>query len=157
MSAYASVTATILAVGAWVKDLIANTASVPVTGSIGATIRTQVVHVALATNHVLKASAGTLYSATVYIDPTIGAGAFYVLPLNQVSAVNGVRNLLLAPIPCVAGDYVTVPCGNGVAADTGITLALSSTVNTSSDGPPPTATLTLTGAYLRLTSAEVGA
>ncbi len=120
-------------------------------------LRTQVVHTQLAASHVLKAGAGTLYSASVYIDPGLGAGDFWLLPLDQVSAVDGERNLLLAPIPVQAGDYVTVPCGSGAAASTGIALALSSGIDPSADGPPATATLALTGLYLRLTSAEVGA
>lgn len=125
-------------------------------------LRTQVVHTAIATSHVLLAAAGTLYSCRLQIDATAPGGVYYVTILNYAAAqTNGVRNVLLAPIPIThtqgVDDYITIPVGNGVACSVGAVATLSTSLTPASDGPPATMTLTLPGsAYLWLNGAEVG-
>lgn len=87
----------------------------------------------LATNVIVKASAGVVRRVQGYLDAAIGAGTFYVCVLNEVSAVNGTRNLLRAPrkivVPAVPVDmpFDLDFDDRGVFASTGIVIAVSTT------------------------------
>jgi hypothetical protein len=87
----------------------------------------------LATNAIIKASAGVVYGRVIgYLDLAIGAGTFYVLALNEVSAVNGTRALLRAPrkivVPAVPVDMpFELDFGDGVYFSTGLTICVSTT------------------------------
>jgi hypothetical protein len=91
---------------------------------------------AVATNMVAKVTPGLLRYVQGYLDLAIGAGTFYVMCLNEISAVNGVRVLLAPPkkivVPAVPVDMPFVFDFNaeGVWASTGITIAVSTTGGT---------------------------
>lgn len=88
----------------------------------------------VATNVIVKASAGVVYGKVQgYLDLALGAGTFYVLCLNEVSAVNGTRALLRGQrkivIPAVPVDMpFELDFGEaGVYFGTGLTICVSST------------------------------
>lgn len=103
---------------------------------------------ALATNLVVKGSAGVVRSISGRIDSTATSGTYYLQLNNAISASNGTVTPLMAPfkVQHVSGtnDYFSFDfTSEGIFASTGLSLALSTTDNT---------TLTLAGSFLQATA-----
>ena len=109
---------------------------------------------ALAASFVAKASPGTLYGAVLKLDATAPTATYYLQLINITARpANGAVALL--PSGCQAIAHVngiddeidfSAIIGTGIVASIGVVIALSTTA----------ATLTISGAYLWLRSAQVG-
>lgn len=110
----------------------------------------------VATNVIVKASPGVIYGRVQgYLDLAIGAGTFFILVLNEVSAVNGTRNLLRGQrkivVPAVAVDMpFELDFGDGVFFSTGCTICVSTTGGNGAG----TANVTLAAAQMIVESAR---
>jgi hypothetical protein len=114
------------------------------------TVKSNAFSSALEASHVVKASAGNLYSTAARLDSTAPSGTYYVQILNAASLpANGAVTHLTAPKKIqhttgVDDEFYYEFDPGGIAASTGIVVVLSTTEFTK----------TISGAYLSLLGAS---
>lgn len=100
-----------------------------VVGCSSASAATPASSTSLESSHIIKGSAGSLFSFEVAADSTLSAAAWYILIFNATSAPadGAVQPTKCFPIPSGTGTAGGVYASNGVVFSTGIVISVSTT------------------------------